>query len=251
MFVGFTPGDFSAAAPFVNPRHTRIFKMIATGIRDKGREFATLTGANIIEGFRRLGYLTVGTGSVRWFNPDLPAGRVLTQDFERYFFAGDYRLKEQVEFVQGALAGASGPVFAFINVGETHVPYYHRDAPWSEARNPCVPYTDTNDADECRVRQTGCLEYADRELAPLLAHFAGANTIVCADHGDAWGEGGFWEHSIHHEKVYEVPLLFRLPNPPHHGAREQLDRARSMVLRYTPEGVIERIWRVYHDLLGR
>ena len=39
--------------------------------------------------------------------------------------------------------------------------------------------------------------------------------IVCADHGDCWGEDGLWEHGVSHEKTLEVPLLFRLaPNAP-------------------------------------
>jgi hypothetical protein len=37
--------------------------------------------------------------------------------------------------------------------------------------------------------------------------------VACGDHGDAWGEDGLWEHGIHHSKVYEVPLLFRLGEP--------------------------------------
>lgn len=38
--------------------------------------------------------------------------------------------------------------------------------------------------------------------------------MVCADHGDAWGEDGVWEHGIHHPKVVEVPLVLRLrPQP--------------------------------------
>jgi len=38
--------------------------------------------------------------------------------------------------------------------------------------------------------------------------------VVCADHGDAWGEEGLWEHGINHPKVFEVPLLMRLRHTP-------------------------------------
>ena len=51
---------------------------------------------------------------------------------------------------------------------------------------------------------------ADEQLGELIARFQGANVVVCADHGDAWGEDGLWEHGIHHRTVLEVPLLFRL-----------------------------------------
>jgi hypothetical protein len=47
-------------------------------------------------------------------------------------------------------------------------------------------------ADEPRV------EYVDGRLAGLLADFAEATTLICADHGDCWGEDGLWEHGISH-----------------------------------------------------
>ena len=34
-------------------------------------------GANIIDGFRESGYMTVGTGSVDWFDPSTDTGAVL------------------------------------------------------------------------------------------------------------------------------------------------------------------------------
>jgi len=34
--------------------------------------------------------------------------------------------------------------------------------------------------------------------------------IVCADHGDCWGEQGLWEHGISHRRTLEVPLLMRV-----------------------------------------
>jgi hypothetical protein len=44
----------------------------------------------------------------------------------------------------------------------------------------------------------------------MLDAFARATTIVCGDHGDAWGEDGVWEHGVMHPKVLEVPLLYRI-----------------------------------------
>ena len=101
-------------------------------------------------------------------------------------------------------------MFAFLNVGETHVPYYYDGAPWHPADNPCIPFSDGNDAAECRRRQRACLEACDRTLAPLLAAFASASVVACGDHGDCWGEDGLWEHGISHPKTLEVPLVFRL-----------------------------------------
>ena len=82
---------------------------------------------------------------------------------------------------------------------------------WDAARNPCVAFGADNDAVESRRRQLACVEWIDREIAPLLAAFASAAIVVCSDHGDCWGEDGLWEHGIHHSRTLEVPLLFRLP----------------------------------------
>lgn len=103
-----------------------------------------------------------------------------------------------------------GPSFVFVNVGETHVPYWHPGATWSPRDNPCVPFGERNDAETCRVRQSACLAWVDAALEPLLASFSQATTMVCADHGDCWGEDGLWEHGIWHEKTMEVPLWVRV-----------------------------------------
>jgi len=215
MFVGFTPGDFGADEPFVNPANGRIFKMGGGRAGDSRLPWVSLTGRNIVDGFRALGYRTVGTGAVGWFNPEAPTAQVLVADFEDFLYVGDLpSVRRQVEFISRHLAEAQGhqPVFAFMNVGETHAPYYFEGAPWPRegSRVPRIHH----DAAEHRRRQTACLEFVDRELEPLLEAFKDANTLVCGDHGDAWGEDGFWGHGLHHKKVIDVPLLMRLQNPP-------------------------------------
>ncbi|MGB6698520.1 MAG: sulfatase-like hydrolase/transferase, partial [Methylocella sp.] len=102
------------------------------------------------------------------------------------------------------------PVFLFLNVGETHVPYFFKDAPWDRGYNPCVPFGSNNDRDECRRRQIACIEYVDSQINDLLGLFTRNTVVLCADHGDCWGEDGIWEHGISHPKVFEVPLIFHL-----------------------------------------
>ena len=216
MFVGFTPGVAGAGTPFVNPKLAKIFKLVGAGFQSHGGEFAVLRGHSIVDGLRRVGYRTFGSGAMGWFNPDVPTGRHLTQDFEEFLYPGrTWGLDAQLSFAEAAVAAAgSDPLFLFLNIGETHVPYFHDGADWDPARNPCVPFADDNDAAECRRRQLACVAHIDRRLAPLLDEFRGSTVVVCADHGDAWGEDGLWEHGISHEKVLEVPLLFRLGTPP-------------------------------------
>ena len=212
MFVGFTPGVAEVNEPFVNPKFGKIFRMTGVGFGGKGTDFMQLEGRNIIDGLRRKGYLTIGTGAAPWFDPKRPTSLQLIESFENFFYPGDkWSLRKQVEYVGGHLPPkGEKPAFVFLNLCETHVPYWHEGAGWDRNVNPCVPFADTNNADECRRRQKACLEFADGVLGPVIGAFAGATTLACADHGDCWGEDGLWDHGIHHAKVYEVPLVFRL-----------------------------------------
>ncbi len=218
MFMGFTPGDATRREPFVNPKWGKIFRMRGGGgAGSAAPPFCTLDGDNVIDGLRRVGYLAVGTGAVDWFDDSKPTVKPLVRDFDRYLYAGDtFSLGRQLEFLEREIRGAGPdrPVFAFLNLGETHIPYWHEGAAWSRDVNPCRSFSEDNDAAECRRRQTECLRWVDGRLAPLLDAFRDANVIVCADHGDAWGEDGVWAHGVHHEKVLEVPLLLSLKNPP-------------------------------------
>jgi len=214
FFMGFTPGDPARPEPYVNSKYAKIFRMSGGGHRGFAAPWLELEGRNLIDGFRRRGYRTIGTGAVGWFDPATDTGRMLTADFERFHYAGGPHFRAQREFLLAEIAKARSdgvPVFAFANVGETHVPYWHEGATWSDAVNPCVPFGTANDAAESRRRQVACIEWLDTEMAPLLDAFAGAGVVVCSDHGDCWGEDGLWEHGIHHPRTLEVPLVFRLP----------------------------------------
>lgn len=211
MFVGFTPGVAGVRQSFVNPKYGKIFKLAGAGFPAKGTEHFTLVGGSIVEGFSKKGYLTIGSGAVGWFNPDTLTGRHLTKDFDNFMYPGAYSsLPKQLAWLSEVLTDPERPVFVFLNIGETHVPYYYEGAPWCAEINPCVPFSEDNDRQECQRRQRACLEYVDHNLGPLLDAFSTATTVVCSDHGDCWGEDGLWEHGIHHEKVIEVPLIFRL-----------------------------------------
>lgn len=211
MFVGFTPGVPTIRQSFVNPKFGKIFKLVGTGFPAKGTEFFSLVGRSIIDGFNKRGYLTIGTGAVGWFDPNTLTGQHLTSDFQKFFYPGSFSsLPQQIKWIDEIVKKEHRPVFAFINIGETHVPYYYHGAPWDKNYNPCIPFSDNNDRDECIRRQKACLEYVDREIENLLRVFSESTIIICADHGDCWGEDGLWEHGIHHEKTIEVPLIFQL-----------------------------------------
>lgn len=218
MFVGFTPGVAQRADPLLNPKFSKLFKIAGAGFPGKGQEGFSLEGRSIIDGFRRQGYATIGSGAVGWFDPNTETGRLLSADFEHFFFPGNtHALGRQLRWLDEQIAAAGDvPLFLFLNIGETHVPYYFEGAPWSVSDNPCRPFQAVDRAEECRMRQRACCEFIDARLAPLLHAFAHATTLICADHGDCWGEDGLWEHGISHAMTLTVPLLIRRAGAPVH-----------------------------------
>ncbi|HID44603.1 MAG TPA: hypothetical protein EYP34_02445, partial [Chromatiaceae bacterium] len=182
MFMGFTPGDAHSRVTGVNPKYGKIFRMSQGGIAGKGKEYFLLQGRNIVDGFNRKGFQTIGTGAVGWFNPATETAGNLIADFQEFYYPGDpcvtWTLRQQLNWLSGRLNKEASPVFAFLNIGETHVPYYFEGAPWSPQDNPCVPFGENNDAAESRRRQILALEWVDVQLAPLLEAFSDATVIT-------------------------------------------------------------------------
>jgi len=175
----------------------------------------TLQGRNIIEGFRNNGYFTIGTGGVNWFNPDLPAGKILIEPFEksRFFggpnFASHVSAEFQVEWVLESLYKIQRPYFLFINFGETHHRFIYKNCSWSDGKEPY------GDSSECKRRQRACIEYLSTQVEELLSHLSTYDLVMCSDHGEAMGENGLWGHGFYHTKVIEVPLLIKLDQEQH------------------------------------
>ena len=173
-----------------------------------------LEGKNLIEGFKKLGYLTLGTGAVAWFDTNTETGSVLAEPFDCFWYSGNtWSLLDQLHWIFRQLENHSNdqPIFLFLNVGETHVPYWHKDATWDKWPSPCVPFGSSNcSRRESRRRQLSCLEWVDEKICPLIRLFQSSTILACADHGDCWGENGLWEHGISHPATLTVPLLLRV-----------------------------------------
>jgi len=112
------------------------------------------------------------------------------------------------------------PFFAFINFGETHAPFH-----FEGKSDPCPvdvrarimkwpPREEGPVGRQCAAfgHQVQAAEFLDARLPKLLSGLP-SNTIVvvCGDHGECFGEDGYWGHGVNHPKVLEVPLCcFRL-----------------------------------------
>ncbi|MCW2923398.1 MAG: Methyltransferase type 11 [Thermoleophilia bacterium] len=215
FFAGLLP-NCDQPIPFYN-RFTRQL----LGLRGVG-ETAVAAGAlidvasdcNLVTGFRDEGWQTVGAGAMNWFRQ-----ATLTTGFQHFRWTGtdaDAQVDHLLDHVDPRRR-----FFGFINFGETHAPFSYagksgacpvdvraRIMGWPPQRGS-GPVGRDNPA---WAHQVEAAEFIDRRLARLFSALP-AHTVViaCGDHGECFGEDGFWGHGVDHPVVYEVPLaIFRL-----------------------------------------
>lgn len=197
FFAGFLPtpsGPRGARAP-------RLFATQFPGSRTTHEKTVVFDQDNIVAGFAEAGYRTICIGGVGFFNKRSALGSVLPGYFQESYWTPDLGVEclasteHQVALACDLLSGEERPVFMFLNVSACHMP--HRGY---------VPGA-TRDTVET---QRAALEYVDGALAPLLAAIRQARptlVVICADHGEAFGEDGYVGHRLAHPTVWEVPYL--------------------------------------------
>ncbi len=174
-----------------------------------------------------LGYRTHAMVSLPVLNPHTP----LNRDFDSYRLMP--RHNDMAAMVEALRFDPERPSFFLLNVGETHYPFAlpdEDDSKWPrlsgvhgvfehlDAENVGGPLTgageplrrfDQRRLDELRERQVNAVRYLDTVFEHLF-DVVPANTYitVTADHGELFGEGGYFGHGpIQHDKVFEVPFL--------------------------------------------
>jgi arylsulfatase A-like enzyme len=78
-----------------------------------------------------------------------------------------------------------------------------------EGKEEGIPFFSAAQLEELRQRQIEAVRYLDGVFEQLF-DLVPKNTYitVTADHGELFGEGGYFGHGpIHHEKVLEVPFI--------------------------------------------
>jgi membrane-anchored protein YejM (alkaline phosphatase superfamily) len=79
-----------------------------------------------------------------------------------------------------------------------------------ESRGDAAEFFSSVRLKELHERQVVALRYLDSQVFPALLNKLPANTwlIVTSDHGELFGEDGYFGHGpIAHKKVLEVPFL--------------------------------------------
>ena len=174
---------------------------------------------------RSIGYRAEAYVSLPVLNPHTP----IAQHFDHFELMPTHN---DLAAIVARLRFSREPQFIFVNAGETHYPYaLPHEGPNDLPRIPGVHgvWRDLDDflnnagdaarpssGDAIRFdteslrplwqKQVACIEYLDGVVADLIEK-APPNTwfIITADHGELFGEGGYFGHGpVIHEKVFEV-----------------------------------------------
>jgi hypothetical protein len=207
-----TPGNFTLAAhqaffsgfmptPSAPGPHPRLFAADFQGSETTTDNTWVFEQPTLPEGLAAIGYHTICVGGVGFFNKRTAIGRVLPDLFAESHWSPQLGVTDPASTAQqfelaARRLGELSPgerVFLFINVSAIHQPNCH--------------YVDGQQRDDLHTH-AAALEYVDGVLPTLLdALWERAPTfgIVCADHGTAYGEDGYWGHRLNHPTVLDVP----------------------------------------------
>lgn len=155
---------------------------------------------NLLAGLAQHGYRSICVGGVTYFSRETPLGSVLPDLFDEAHWRPEFCSPEpdstchQVNYTLDIAEHHDGcPLYLFVNVSATHVPHGHY----------------LGNSRDTAASQQAALAYADAHLARLITTLTAKKRwliILCADHGDAYGEDGYHGRGIAHPVVMNVPF---------------------------------------------
>lgn len=202
FFAGFLP------TPAKSGRRPRLFAAAFGGSETTGPATCVFQTADIVSGLAGRGYHTVCVGGVGFFNKQTALGNVLPRLFAESHWDSSLGVTDP-RSTENQVARAVGSIerlpeeqrlFLFLNASALHQPncFYLSGA--------------TEDSPQT---QAAALAYVDSCLPPLfraMQRRAPVLTILCSDHGTAYGEDGYSGHRVGHPVVWTVPYAeFILP----------------------------------------
>jgi hypothetical protein len=209
-----TPGSFTYAAhhaffagflptPTRPGKHMRLFAPSFEGSETTGKRTFVFDAPDIVTGLTNVGYHTICIGGVGFFNKRTSVGQVFPSLFAESWWDESLGVtclestENQVALAvqRLALLPENRRVFLFINIAACHQPnrFYLPEAEKDTAKS-----------------QLAALRYIDSQLPPLFAAMrtrAPLFSIICSDHGTAYGEDGYHGHRLAHPVVWEVPYM--------------------------------------------
>jgi hypothetical protein len=219
FFAGMLP-HVAETRPYYNRFVKQLFGLAKVGEGELVAERAykvVRSDGNLVSGFRDAGYQTVGAGAMNWFQQS-----ALTRWFERFCFT-DTDAEAQIDFLLREI-DPGRPFFGFINFGETHDPFTYKGKVGACSYRvqsrlmewPPVEKGEVGRDSEAYAHQVEAVEFLDAQLPRLFEALPGHTVVVvCGDHGEAFGEDGYWGHAVNHPAVHEVPMaIFRLDGTP-------------------------------------
>ncbi|HXY28696.1 MAG TPA: sulfatase-like hydrolase/transferase [Acidimicrobiales bacterium] len=205
--------------PYLNRFNKQLLGLMEVGEANVAKDALRTveSDGNLLTGLRRQGWQVVGAGAMNWFRQDS-----LTVGFDRFRFTGT-AAAAQIRFVRDEV-DLRRPFFGFINFGETHAPYRYEGKRGScpvDVRARVMKWPPVEQglvgADcEAFAHQVEAAEFLDRQLGILLEWLPDDTVVVlCADHGECFGEDGYWGHGFNHPQVLDVPMsVFRVDGGP-------------------------------------
>lgn len=207
MFAGFLP---TPAGPGPHPR---LFAARFAGSETTAGRTFVYDRPDFVSALADEGYRTVCIGGVGFFNKRGPLGSVLPGMFQNSHWEPEFGVTSPTSF-EAQIARAEQVVaalpperklFLFVNVSALHQPnWFHLEGA-------------TKEAGDSRETHAAALEYVDRHIGRLFAAASRRRrcfTIICSDHGTAYGDDGFTGHRLGHECVWTVPYAQFFLEPP-------------------------------------
>ncbi|WP_345044986.1 STM4013/SEN3800 family hydrolase [Streptomyces sannanensis] len=198
IFAGFLPTPASPGP------HPRMFAARFAGSETTAGRTWVFDTPDLVSGLADAGYRTVCIGGVGFFNKQGALGSVLPGLFQESHWEPEFGVasptsfEAQVACAEKAVAGLPDDqrLFLFVNASALHQPnWFH------------LPGA-TREAGDSIETHAAALEYIDRHIGRLFAAASSRRrcfTVVCSDHGTAYGDDGYTGHRLGHKAVWTVP----------------------------------------------
>ena len=228
MFTGYLP---KLVEPKVDKYYSRggkqLWRLNTARNKDSNKIGLLFEAETIIDGYKKLGFFTLGVGGVRWFRSP-----ILQERFDHFLFWGqddksDVFTPRNIEDLPlshideiSEILNKKSRWFFFLNTPETHVPYDYgyglsetnknildKVKPlWGGKEGVTVDVS----SEEWKIlhkAQIEAVENLDVKIKELVSKISGKKIVViCSDHGEVFGEDGKYGHGFPHKKVFEVPM---------------------------------------------